>query len=629
MRRAFETAVSAICYSFIRLRFGNLERAPGPRWNRTVRFVLDQHARMPDYARLPVLILTLMLNGSSYITRLRPLHRLDAKVRDKLLVRARRSAWGPFRDLVRFYEALSVFGFREQLNTAASGGAISTARVAPKNLAASQNAKPTSKPALIRPPVAQQRSEVVVIGSGPGGAITACLLAEAGREVTLVESGPYVPLGDCVKFNRSEMEHKYRNGGVTAALGQTKVNYVEAHCVGGGSEINSGLYNRPSEEVLEHWRKEYQLEAASLTEMLPFFASCERDVCVSDFPGELPEPSRRLRDGAEAMGWKSYEARRWFKYDPAHEGRPGVQMSMTKTFIPRALHAGCRIVPNFRARKLARAGSGWVIDAASSIGVGKPTHQTLHCDKLFICGGAIQTAALLLASGIKDKVGHSLRMHPTVKVIARFPKPIDRCDIAVPAHQVREFSPNLSFGCSISSPQYLSLAMLDHPDHLSEVNDGWSRLVTYYAMTRGGIGRVHKLPKYNDPLVTYELGDSGMRDLANGLAKLCELLFAAGAEELYPSVIGLGPLRGPDDLAKIPDHLPKRLTSLITVHLFSSCPMGENKLRCVTNSFGQVHGHANLYIADASLLCTAPGVNPQGSVMAFARRNAMRFLGRM
>ena len=44
--------------------------------------------------------------------------------------------------------------------------------------------------------------------------------------------------------------------------------------------------------------------------------------------------------------------------------------------------------------------------------------------------------------------------------------------------------------------------------------------------------------------------------------------------------------------------------------------------------FGRVHGFKNLYVADASLLCTAPGVNPQGSVMAFARRNVMRFLGK-
>jgi len=48
----------------------------------------------------------------------------------------------------------------------------------------------------------------------------------------------------------------------------------------------------------------------------------------------------------------------------------------------------------------------------------------------------------------------------------------------------------------------------------------------------------------------------------------------------------------------------------------------------LTDSFGRVHGHDNLYVSDASLLCTAPGVNPQGSIMALARRNALAFLQR-
>jgi choline dehydrogenase-like flavoprotein len=74
--------------------------------------------------------------------------------------------------------------------------------------------------------------------------------------------------------------------------------------------------------------------------------------------------------------------------------------------------------------------------------------------------------------------------------------------------------------------------------------------------------------------------------------------------------------------------LPSGLASLMTIHLFSSCPMGEDKEKCAADSYGRVHGFKNLYIADASLLCTAPGVNPQGSVMAFARRNVMKFLGR-
>jgi choline dehydrogenase-like flavoprotein len=54
--------------------------------------------------------------------------------------------------------------------------------------------------------------------------------------------------------------------------------------------------------------------------------------------------------------------------------------------------------------------------------------------------------------------------------------------------------------------------------------------------------------------------------------------------------------------------------------------MGEDRKKCVVDSFGRVHGQKNLHVADASILCTAPGVNPQGSIMAFARRNALAFL---
>ena len=46
----------------------------------------------------------------------------------------------------------------------------------------------------------------------------------------------------------------------------------------------------------------------------------------------------------------------------------------------------------------------------------------------------------------------------------------------------------------------------------------------------------------------------------------------------------------------------------------------------LVDSFGRVHEFKNLRVNDASLLCTAPGVNPQGSIMALARRNVMRFL---
>jgi choline dehydrogenase-like flavoprotein len=65
--------------------------------------------------------------------------------------------------------------------------------------------------------------------------------------------------------------------------------------------------------------------------------------------------------------------------------------------------------------------------------------------------------------------------------------------------------------------------------------------------------------------------------------------------------------------------------SVMTVHLCSTVPMGEDLERCGADSFGRIHGTRNVFVNDASLLPDAPGVNPQGSVMAIALRNARHF----
>jgi len=109
-------------------------------------------------------------------------------------------------------------------------------------------------PAVIEPLLPLLRCEIAVVGSGPGGAITACLLAEAGRDVLLIEEGPNLGLESCLPFSIDEMAQKYRNGGLTSTLGRVKVQYVEGRCVGGGSEINSGLYHRTPLDILEKWR---------------------------------------------------------------------------------------------------------------------------------------------------------------------------------------------------------------------------------------------------------------------------------------------------------------------------------------------------------------------------------------
>jgi len=468
-----------------------------------------------------------------------------------------------------------------------------------------------------------QRAQVVVVGSGPGGAVTACLLAEAGKDVLILEEGDFIPQESCRPFSVEEMGQKYRNGGLTVALGKTKVPYVEGCCVGGGSEINSGLYHRTPPDILERWRREFLVEGLLEEEMLPFFEANERDLGVTLMPGPASPASLKLHAGATLMGWRSQEVPRWFTYDAAGVGR---RNSMTKLFIPRALKAGARLMPGTRVMNLRREGVGWRLQAT---GRNRKERIDLRADAVFVAGGAVQTPALLRRSGLAPRAGRSFSLHPTVKVAAEFSEEVNSVSAGVPVHQVKEFAPHYSFGGSVSSLPFLSLVMADHADHLPRLGKVWRQMAIYYCMVSGHMGgSVRPLPFFDDPLVQYAVSDADMASLAEGLKNLCLLLFAAGARMLYPSVPGLGPFGKREDLAMIPQRLPAGLANLMSLHLFSSCPMGENLDLCVVDSFGRVHGQDGLYVADASLLCSSPGVNPQGSIMAVVRRNAMEYLER-
>src|SRR3546814_230862 len=123
-------------------------------------------------------------------------------------------------------------------------------------------------------------AEIVVIGSGPGGAVTAALCAEAGRSVLLVEEGENLPLEAAPQFSHEEILQKYRNGGVNIAIGRSKIAYVEGRCVGGGSEVNRGLYHRIPDYILEQWRSEFQVRNLSGDDLITHFAACEDNACV-------------------------------------------------------------------------------------------------------------------------------------------------------------------------------------------------------------------------------------------------------------------------------------------------------------------------------------------------------------
>jgi choline dehydrogenase-like flavoprotein len=469
--------------------------------------------------------------------------------------------------------------------------------------------------------------EILIIGSGPSGATTAALLAEAGHDVLLLEEGEHHGLDSAISYTMEELEQKYRNAGLTTTLGRTGVTYIEGRCVGGASEINAALYHRPKPEMLQHWRVAYQIDDFGPEPMQPWFTDTERDLSVSTRPDGLAPASNMLRAGAESLGWRSSEIPRCWKYTQAADGTwQGRRQSMTETMIPRALAAGCRLLPGTRALRLViRAG-----EATAAVCRQGNKKLTVTFKRVILCAGAVQTPLLLRRSGVRDNIGDSLRMHPMIRLAARFREEINDPVWGVPVQQVEEFKPDLTLGCSHSSLPHISMwlgtGVLGQQRLLAE----WRHLAVFYVAAVGqGTGRIRNLPLVNEPLIQYALQDADFALMGEGLYRLGELLLAAGATEIYSPIEGAPPLHGLSEFRDIRLSLPHDRISVSTIHLFSSCPMGEDRRRCAVDSFGRLHGYRNIHLHDASILPTSPGVNPQGTIMAIARRNTARLIAEL
>jgi choline dehydrogenase-like flavoprotein len=314
---------------------------------------------------------------------------------------------------------------------------------------------------------------------------------------------------------------------------------------------------------------------------------------------------------------------RVFKYD--ERGR-GVKQTMARTMIPRAIEHGTTLTADCRVLRLLTNGdqvTGALCERRDRDGAVE--RVVINADHVFVCGGAIQTPALLQRSGIRRQVGSGLKVHPTIKIAARFPNPIDHA--GVPMHRITEFAPSLTIGGSVSRKGHIALALSDSAADFAEALDDWERVFVYYAAIRGDAGgRVLAVPGLRAPVVSYRLTDADLSRLARGLIHLGEVLLAAGATELYPSVIGGRVVRRVDELASWWDAVTRSNANLMTVHLTSTVRMGEDRRRTAADSFGKVWGYRNLRVNDASLLPDAPGVNPQAAIMTIATRNAEHFL---
>jgi choline dehydrogenase-like flavoprotein len=478
------------------------------------------------------------------------------------------------------------------------------------------------------------RVQVLIIGSGAGGSTTAHVLAEKGFEVVVLEEGEKQTLADYGQSPTKAMKLLYRNRGIMPIMGSVPIGYVEGRTLGGSTEINSGFWHRLPPEFLMRWQAKFNLTDFSQDTLSEHFDWAEKTLSVGLHPGPWPKSTEVFNRGVEAMQWSGQEVKRAASgcenNNTCSAGCPkGARQGVSLNLIPEAQAKGARFITGCKAKLLLKS-RGKITGVLAEIHNPDSTSDLVRidADHIFVCAGPTQTPGLLRKSGIKEHIGDTFQIHPMLKVSALFDEEINAQHSVMPLLQVKEFWPDISMGGSFFSLGHLALNLGDNWLANQNVIQDYKRMATYYVAVRGtGRGTVRTSPLGDgEPVLKYELSDVDIRHLSQGLARLSSLLLSAGAREVYPCVQGLTKINSELDAVRwLDENLPRSVLSLTTVHAFSTCPIGEKVEHCAADSFGKIHGFENLYVNDASMLPDSPGINPQGTIMALARRNALHF----
>jgi choline dehydrogenase-like flavoprotein len=476
--------------------------------------------------------------------------------------------------------------------------------------------------------------DALVIGTGAGGASVAATLADAGVDVLMLEEGPHVPADVAPQGLTEALTRLWRGAGLSATIGGTQIALAEGRCVGGGTEINSAIFQRAPDEVIEGWGRANHLPAFSPRALAPLYDRAAAVVNASLTPGNLGPPTQILRRAGEVMGWKTtvLERGRRESSSPRHQlsgFATGAKQAMSVTLIPKALAQGARLLANCRVYRLLVQGkriTGAV--AAASDAQGRRRRITVNARQTFLCAGTTQTPFILQRSGIRKNIGLSFQIHPTIRVLAMFPEAVDAHRHELPLAAITEFMPALRFGGSVFTLSTFGLALAEDWPSRGQYLPEFAHCAIYYAMIRpDGVGRVRTVPGLAEPSLSYRLTERDWRRLRDGLALLARALLEAGATRIIPSIRGHP---GWTDASRIEpdlhDGLPRDRVALMTIHLFASCPMGRDPELFPVDPWGRLAGFDNVIVADGSVLPGAPGVNPQATIMALAYRATDNYL---
>lgn len=479
-------------------------------------------------------------------------------------------------------------------------------------------------------------AEVVIVGTGAGGAAAAYELAKRGHAVLLLEEGDYHKRSSFRGRAPDATKLLYREMGLTIAWGNVGIPVFAGRAVGGSTVINSGTCYRVPERVFTRWRDRYGLSEYSSEQIGPYYEQVEAMLQVEPAKREyLGGVGRVVERGARALGMERHGPLRRNAPDCDGQGiccfgcPTGAKRSTDVSYVPEALKRGAQLLTAAKVE-------GVDIVAGRARGV----HGRLANGRKFkvaaeatiIAGGALLTPLLLKRSGLKHPMlGKNLSIHPATKVLALFDEVVDQSRGIPQGYTIEDLDRDGIMMEGGSTPfDVTSMGIPFVGGRYMDIMAKFPHLATFGLMVQDyGRGSVSEGPG-GRLLIRYDLDPRDLVRLQRGVVRLSELFRAAGARRVFPFIAGNHELATAADV----EALARRKLSpgdleITAFHPLGTCRIGTDPRTSVLGPDQQTHEVESLYVMDGSAIPSSLGVNPQLTIMAMSLRASERLSARL
>jgi len=477
--------------------------------------------------------------------------------------------------------------------------------------------------------------DVVVVGSGAGGAPLARELALRGRSVVVLEEGGYRPSNSYPPLAFDALTELYRDAGLVMSVGRPPVIVPVGKGVGGTTVVNSGTCFRVPDFVHRKWEQELAMpEALSADSLRPLYERVEEVISVQRVPPSILGGNNEMaKRGAEALGWSSGYLPRNFRGCVGNNrcafGCPAdAKQAMHLNYLPQAVEAGARVISGAKVQRVTFQGNRATgVVAHTRDDEGRQRKLEVRAKKVVVAAGTFYTPLLLRASGVRHRnLGRRLTLHPAIKISGLFPGEDFYSGPGVPqSYFVDEFQEQgvMMEGAHVP-PDMTATSLPTRPSQHKALMERSRELALFgFLVSDEPSGTVHR-GLAGRPFIRYDLSRGDYKKMIFGLKKLAQLFVAAGAEKLYMPTWRLPVLTPDDDIDARIDAAGIRALDFdaAAFHPLGTCGFGVDPETFPLDCDLKVRGREDLYVADGSVFPTSLAVNPQLSIMALATRCA-------